>query len=195
VESLNLVKSALTQLGFLALVGLGALVLIGPVAAVIGVAVSLIVAVLSLIIALAAILLPFVLLGFLFWLPVALIRHGTIDRQRMGQWGSAVHQKVVLPSARCCAWTWRRTGSVLAVGWAKCRGLGRTVAGVTLETICGATILGGLAWLVAHDVSRRQMERHVLVGVLLGALFGLIVGLANYWPSQRPIGEDRACES
>ena len=176
-------KTALGNFGFLVLVGVGTLFLIGPVMALISVAASVFITVLSAIVGLASILVVFALVGLLIYLPCR-----EMGKMISAYWGEAARQTVADPVSRGWLTEWRkvREGSVTA--WARCRGIGPVVGGVALETVCGAVVLGVLAALVSADLRPSQQEVNVVCGVLLGTLFGFLIGLVNYTSAHHILG-------
>jgi prepilin signal peptidase PulO-like enzyme (type II secretory pathway) len=163
VNCQNFQRNALSHITCWLAMGFAAVLLIGPILAVVGFVLSLVVAVVS-----SA--LPFLVVGFLIWLPFQL------SCQRKRRPSSAGRSVQVTPLHAAC----ERTP---VSRWEKLRWLVRPVGGIMLETACGAVLLGGLAVLIAHDMRPREREEYLVCGTIIGSVVGLLVGLANYLPA------------
>jgi hypothetical protein len=153
----------------LALVGFAGIILIGP-------ALGLLAAVLGLFVAIFAVLAPFVVVGFLFWLPFRLLfarkRHWP-DARDIGA--------TAMPSTAGSPARWCARGMHEAATWpGRLRHRLAVLGGVVLEMTCGALIGTGLGWALAYSLTRREAVLYTLLGGLFGAALGLLVGLTNH---------------
>jgi hypothetical protein len=167
---------------YLAMLGFLAVLLIGPVLAIMGVVVSLVVAVLSVLVGIFSAILPFILIGFLIYLPLHLFEVRTTAWRKLGRVTRRLFDTLVVKPADYSARLVGRTAAVLPAVWHKARGIGWAIGGIFLETMAGATVLGALTALMFKLNPHLHYEGQVGIAAVIGAMLGLMIGICNHWP-------------
>jgi hypothetical protein len=159
-----------------ALLGFLAILLVGPVIAVLSVFLSIVLAMLSFAIAALGILLPFAVLGFLVWAPLhALFSGRPVQWRTLGRMCKGILDIVLSIPRR--AWS-MMTGSGKAAQ-EKITGLSSHIGVVLFETFCGA-LVGFMLGVMAGNMSAAPDIGEVIgIGVLIGAILGALVGTSR----------------
>ncbi len=169
--------SALRTAGFLALVGLAGIVLLGPVIGVISAVFALFCVVFSLLVSLFSVVLTFAIIGLCFWLPLRLLGGG-----RSAAWREFAFKArhLALSSWHMLAWYWRGTWTLASWLRAKCElywqptwnGVRRgawVCSRFLVEILSGAAVGAMVAWIAN--------EQTMTLGLGLGAGLGGMLGL------------------
>jgi hypothetical protein len=178
--------STLRTVGFLAVMGLLAIILVGPVIGVLSALVAVFCVVLSLILSVFSFVFAFALIGFCIWLPIRLLSAGkTAAWKDIGV--KAKHLCLALWRLLCWYWveTWRLACWLRAKGkmywqptWSGiCRGAW-VASSVLVEAVSGALVGGMLAWVA----SNQSVTPALGLGAGLGALLGIFVALLRLEP-------------
>jgi hypothetical protein len=152
------------KFGYLAFMGVAALLLAGPVIALLSLVISLVLAAFS-------ILLPFAVIGLLLWVPIRILsgnrgKGWAEAREAVG----AVWRSVLRPplqfGKRLCSWIGASFGSS--------RGRAQQVGGILMETCCGAAVgaLLGVAAGMGTDGMFVDGGRAAAVGAVVGLFVG-----------------------
>jgi hypothetical protein len=156
VENVATILAFLRKLIFLALVGLLAVVLIGPVLAVVGVLAS------------------FALIGLMVWLPIRYFVGGQpVEWDRVREKGRHYCGVVMRGCQRFGGGVWNYGHGPME----RLRATGRFLAAVCRETLCG-TILGAMLGLI-HGSQDGFHLQPLILGICLGAVIGAFVGLMS----------------
>jgi hypothetical protein len=132
------------------------------------------------VVAVVAAVLPFVLLGFLIWLPIHLVSAGPDSRawpslgrarQECRRTAAALYRASAAVAEGC------RPGETL-------RAAGRVLGTVLLEAFCGAAVGAVLGLLSDLDRAHNDPPPAAVVGALLGAAVGVLVGLSRLRAAQ-----------
>jgi hypothetical protein len=182
VNALALAKKTACNAVYLAMLGFLAVLLIGPVIAILGVVVSLVVTVLSVLVGVFAALLPLIIIGFLIYLPFHVFDVRTSGR-KLGRVTRRVFDTLVTKPAECSGRLVRQTAAVLPAVWHKTRGIGWAIGGIFLEMMAGAVVLGALTALMFQLNPQLRYEGQVGIAAAIGAMLGLMIGIRNHWPS------------
>jgi hypothetical protein len=160
------------QLCSWAAVGFVAVLLIGPVAALVSVLLALVVTVLAL-------LLPFVAIGFLVW-----GGYQVISRTPQSAWHNIRHAgkdvakvMVVTPFQVCrgaCVGTVNATRAVLERSWYTLGMIGR----ILLDALCGGAV-GALLGSISMSDNVQDSVRVVVIATALGAVTGALVRVSQ----------------
>ncbi len=166
----------------LALLGLLAVVAIGPVLAVV-----------SVVLAFILVLLVFAMLGLPAWL---LFRHLRPEKpgpaQACGERGVRtgvarvlcyLHEEVVPRAVAACRAGWGGLAQLGGRVWEQGQSRVRFVAGIIFEAVCGG-LVGALLGAVAGWESSMP-HLHAALGVALGVLVGALVGASRPGPARR----------
>jgi hypothetical protein len=183
VNALTLAKRTLCNAVYLAMLGFLAVLLIGPVIAILGVVVSLVVAVLSVLIGVFSAILPFIVIGFLIYLPFHVFDLQTTGWRKLGRVTRRVFDTLVTKPAEYSGRLVRRTAAVLPAVWHKTRGIGWAIGGIFLEMMAGAVVLGALTALMFQLNPHLRYEGQVGIAAAIGAMLGLMIGIRNHWPT------------
>jgi hypothetical protein len=167
VNDVQLISTFFKKLALLALTGFLAVMLIGPVVAVLGVLIS------------------FAAIGLLIWLPIRIFILG-----KPVDWGQVrqASRKYGGPVVAGCN---RIGGGILARAEAFCRRVNavvRFVGAIFLETCCGA-VVGGLLGLLRGSHASFPWES-VIWGLGIGAFVGALVALSSRLGSVARVGPD-----
>jgi hypothetical protein len=181
VESAPSLSAVVRKLCFFTLMGFLALILLGPVIAVVATLLSLVLTVLLLV-------LPFAVIGYLVWIP-----YQVLSRDKQAAWnnirdaGLAFHQALVVVPAGICAQVCRGGARIGRFALEKTRRLKKFLAGIATETVCG-TLVGGVVGMVGSLIHQdNPLEWRVPVGFLLGAIIGALIGLVWTKPAKQPV--------
>jgi hypothetical protein len=159
--------SVFRKFGYFAFMGVAALILAGPVIALLSLVISLILAVLS-------ILVPFAVIGLLIWLPIRILsgnpsKAWTEARKAGGVlWRSVLRPPLQL-GKRLFSWFGNAFGAS--------RGRAQQVGGILMETTCGAAV--GALLGVAAGMGKEEMYADAGLAAAVGAVVGLFVGFTR----------------
>jgi hypothetical protein len=178
--------SALRTVGFLAVMGLLAMILAGPVIGVVSALFAVFCVVLSLILSVFSLVFTFALIGFCIWLPIRLLCGGKTPAWKdIGV--KARHLCLSLWCLLCWYWThvWKCAGWVRTHGreywqpvWTGMRRWAWIISSVLVEAASGALVGGMLAWVANNQAITPALG----LGAGLGALLGIFVALLRSEP-------------
>lgn len=178
---LTTTKNAVCHGAYLAILGLLCVLLAGPVLAILGVMVSLVVAGLSVLVGVFSAVLPFILIGFMAYLPLYMLRSKTPAWCTLGLVTGRMFNSLVVRPCEASARLVRHSATVVPAIWHKTHSIGWAVGGVFLETVAGAVILGTLTALPFKMNPELHYGGEIGIAVAIGAMLGLMVGICNHW--------------
>lgn len=163
----NSFGGVLRRLAFFAVLGFLVVILIGPIIAILS-------AFFAIGIAFLSIVFPFVLIGFMVWVPYTILKGRPVPWQQMLDTAKGiVHFLVVWPMQMGQRlWTGAVNFTRSAADWASYYG------SIVMEMIAGA-LLGGLVAAVTHWEKEPDASAEIALGAFIGLVVGAVVGLAN----------------
>jgi hypothetical protein len=178
--------SALRTVGFLAVMGLLAIILVGPVIGVLSALFAVFCVVLSLLLSVFSLVFTLALIGFCVWLPIRLLCAGKVPAWK----DIAVKAKHLgLSLWRLLRWYWAGTWRLAC--WVRTKGklywqpawssISRgawVISSVLVEAVSGAVVGAMLAWVA----SNQSVTPALGLGAGLGALLGIFVALLRMEP-------------
>jgi hypothetical protein len=178
------ISAVFSRLAFLAMVGFLAMLLVGPAIAVVAVVVSVAFAILLVLVGLFLGLLPLIAVGFLVCLPFYIFNHNQHYCWRLGSLTRRLSQAFVVMPFQTFGMVMRGAARRCEAACERTRELGWAVAGISLETVSGAVILGSLAALLHTINPEHRLLGQAGIGAAIGAFVGFLVGVGNYWPAR-----------
>jgi hypothetical protein len=174
MESPQTAADVLRKVLFLALFGFLAVMLAGPVLALVSIFISLILSV-------VAVVLPFALIGLLLWLPFqALVLGRKIDWHKIGRAGGVFFRGAFGALGGVVRGGFRILG---AVG-SKLKAVALFVSRIVLDLVGGA-LAGGVLGVIGGKI-HGDVEGRVPIAMLIGAGVGLVVALARLTERSKP---------
>jgi hypothetical protein len=175
MESPQTAADVIRKLLFLALFGFLAVILAGPVLAILSILASLIISV-------VAIVLPFALIGLLVWLPFqALVLGRQIHWHKIGQAGGVLFRGAFHALGQVVGGGFRLLG---AIG-SKVKAVALFFSRIVLDVVGGA-LVGGVLGVIGGQL-HGDVEGRVPVAMLIGAGVGVVIALARLTERSKPV--------
>lgn len=173
------VLQAARRFAFLTLLGLFAVVLVGPVVAVLAV-------ILAVVLTAVTLVLPFAVAGFLVWAPYQFLvhdQHKAWARVRETAW--SFYQALVVAPVGLCVRASCAGGRLCQATMDRARRLAGFLRGVALETV-GGSFVGGLVGTVG-GLMHEEIDVRLPLGLLFGAVIGLLIGATRTRGTRAPV--------
>ncbi len=174
------VQGFLNKFGYLALLGFAAIMLTGPVIALMALAFSIVVGFFS-------VLLPFAVMGLILWLPIRAVTDSPSEAWREA---SEAVQKVWRNVLEPPYLWFRRFFAWIKTSSNSTRTFSMQIGGILLETICGAAV--GAMIGVAAEMGKETIETDAALCAAVGAAIGLFVGFSRIQRNAAVLAEEPA---